>query len=77
MEGRDLLEQQRVRVGVQVLSCPGSNDCSNVEGGPFHVLVLPDPDDRPSQGEQMSISLTIPLHVARKFRCPPRGVVRG
>lgn len=46
-------------------------------GGLLHVLVLPDPEDPPSEGEQMSVCLTIPLDVACEFRCPPRRVVGG
>lgn len=64
-------------LGIQGLGQLGSQDFTNAPGGLFHVLVLPDPEDSPSQDVQMSIGLTIPLDVAREFRRPPRGVVRG
>lgn len=72
---RGLLEREWVRHVVQRLGRPGSDDPTDVEGGLFHVLVLPDPEDPPSQGVQMSVGLTIPLDVAREFRRPPRCVV--
>ena len=56
---------------------PGSDDPPYAHGGLLRVLVLPDPEDPPSEGEQMSVCLTIPLDVACEFRCPPGGVVRG
>ena len=76
-EGCDLLGRKSAGFGVRGLGKLGSEDFTNAHGGLFHVLVLPDPEDSPSQGVQMSIGLTIPFDVAREFRRPPCGVVRG
>ena len=76
-EGTDLLGLECAGFGIRRLGQVGSEDFTNAPGGQLHVLVLPDPEDLPSEGEQMSVGLTIPLDVAREFRCPPRGVVRG
>ena len=76
-EGSDLLGRKWAGFVIRGLGQLGSEDFTNAPGGLLHVLVLPDPEDSPSQGVQMSIGLTIALDVAREFRRPPRGVVHG
>ena len=73
----DLRWRRWVSVGVQLLGQLGAEDVTDAHGGPSHVLVLPNPEDPPSKGDQMSVGFTIPLDVACELRCPPGGVVRG
>ena len=73
----DLRWRRWVSVGVQLLGQLGAEDVTDAHGGPSHVLVLPNPEDPPSKGDQLSVGFTIPLDVACELRCPPGGVVRG
>ena len=74
-EGRDLLERRWTGVDVHGSGRAGSDDSTDVQGGMSHVLMLPDPEHSPAEGDQMSVGLTISLDVAGEFGCPPHGVV--
>ena len=56
---------------------PSADDPSDVSDCLGHVLVLPDAEDGPSEGGQMSVGLAVSFDVPCKFGRPPRAVVRG